>query len=215
MLHPRAIDFNATMAITTASPFEKALYVETVETVLCPMIIVGLMKRWAMKVKVFEHWLSGLSKLSRGQREIVNQRLNNTAARDAVVKQLEQDTEKACPGCGGSRLYRWGRSAGMQRFRCRDCGKTFNVLSGTTLAHLRYKERWLTYSQAMIEGASVRETAQRCDIDKTTSFRWRHRFLRIPASQKAPQLHGIAEADETFFRDSCKEIGRASCRERV
>jgi transposase-like protein len=164
-----------------------------------------------MKVKAFQRWLSGLRKLSRGQREAVKQDLHRAGKCDDVVMQLEQGMEKTCPRCASNHLYRWGRSAGLQRFRCRDCGKTFNVLSGTALARLRHKENWLTYSQAVIEGASVREAAARCDIDKTTSFRWRHRFLRAPANQKAKQLHGIAEADETFFRESFKghrQLGR-------
>jgi transposase-like protein len=145
-----------------------------------------------------------MSKLRRGQREVVIRQLNKTAGRDDVVKQLERSVEKTCPGCSGSHLYRWGKSAGLQRFRCRDCGKTFNVLSGTALARLQHKERWLTYSKTLIEGTSVRKAATRCGIDKTTSFRWRHRFLRAQANEKARPLHGIVEADETFFRESCK-----------
>jgi hypothetical protein len=32
-----------------------------------------------------------------------------------------------CPRCASARLYRWGKAAGLQRFRCRSCGRTFNV----------------------------------------------------------------------------------------
>src|SRR5918996_5011073 len=37
-----------------------------------------------------------------------------------------------------------------------------------------------------------------------TSFRWRHRLLSHPARTKALKLHGIAEADETYFPLSFK-----------
>src|SRR5918996_3211667 len=37
-----------------------------------------------------------------------------------------------------------------------------------------------------------------------TSFRWRHRLLSHPARGKALKLHGIAEADETYFPLSFK-----------
>jgi transposase-like protein len=92
----------------------------------------------------------------------------------------------------------------MQRFRCRQCSHTFTLLSGTPLARLRHKERWLLYSEALLEGLTVRQAARRCGIHKNTSFRWRHRFLRLPAETKAEHLQGIAEADETYFPYSCK-----------
>jgi hypothetical protein len=76
--------------------------------------------------------------------------------------------------------------------------------SGTPLARLRYKERWLTSSEALLDGLTVRAAARRCGVHKNTSFRWRHRFLQLPATTKAKHLQGIAEADETYFPDSCK-----------
>ena len=66
------------------------------------------------------------------------------------------------------------------------------------MAHLRKKDRWLDHARAMIEGKSLAKTAALCGIDPTTAFRWRHRFLRAPASDKPRGLRGIVEADETF-----------------
>ena len=48
----------------------------------------------------------------------------------------------------------------------------------------------------------VRASASVCGVDKKTSFRWRHRFLALPATVKASQ--GIVEANERFFPNSCK-----------
>jgi hypothetical protein len=72
------------------------------------------------------------------------------------------------------------------------------------LSRLRHRDRWLTYSDALIEGLTVRRAAHRCGIHKNTSFRWRHRFLQMSAQTKAQHLQGIAEADETYFPYSCK-----------
>jgi transposase-like protein len=48
----------------------------------------------------------------------------------------------------------------MQRYRGRQCGHTFTLLSGTPLVRLRYKKRWLTYSEALLEGLTVRQAAR-------------------------------------------------------
>jgi hypothetical protein len=76
------------------------------------------------------------------------------------------------------------------------------------MARLRKKEQWLAYAQAMLEGTSVAKAAQACGVDYTTAFRWRHRFLTAPATDKPRRFHGLVEADETFILESFK--GRRS-----
>ena len=55
------------------------------------------------------------------------------------------------------------------------------------MAGLHKKEEWLEHAGAMIEGASVAKTAERCNVHYTTAFRWRHRFLTSLSSDK-PQF---------------------------
>ena len=157
-----------------------------------------------MNTKSYREWLQGLERLTRNQRKSVLDQLNAVKFREAVIDELEQKQIQQCPHCQSERLGRWGRQSGLQRFRCRDCGKCFNALTGTPLARLRRKECWLDYSQALIEGLTVRKAAAHCGIAKTTSFRWRHRFLTNVAVLKASGLTGIVEADETYFPLSFK-----------
>src|ERR1700738_4506012 len=96
------------------------------------------------------------------------------------------------------------RSHVLLRFGCKSCGRTFNALTKTPMAHLRKKEKWLDHARAMIEGKSLAKTAALCGVHPTTAFRWRHRFLRAPASDKPRSLSGIVEADETFILESFK-----------
>ncbi|GAB3378746.1 hypothetical protein GCM10027317_22500 [Massilia agri] len=65
----------------------------------------------------------------------------------------------------------------MQRYRCRACNRTFNALSGTPLARLRFREKWLDFSKEMLDSRSVRAAAKAVEIHRNTSFHWRHRFL--------------------------------------
>jgi transposase-like protein len=54
---------------------------------------------------------------------------------------------QGCPHCAGREVVGWGRSDGLLRFRCKSCGRTFNALTKTPMAHLRKKERWLDHAQ--------------------------------------------------------------------
>jgi transposase-like protein len=49
----------------------------------------------------------------------------------------------------------------LQRYRCCACGRTFNDLTGTPLARLRLKSKWLAYSHVLLDSISVRKAADR------------------------------------------------------
>jgi transposase-like protein len=115
---------------------------------------------------------------------------------------------QGCPHCAGREIIAWGQANDLSRFRCKSCARTFNALTGTPMARLRKKDRWLGHAQAMIEGRSLLKTAELCGVHPSTAFRWRHRFLGSPAADKPRILTGIVEADETFVLESFK--GRRS-----
>ncbi len=175
-----------------------------------------------MKAEDFSAWLSGISGMSEAQRAEAVAALEKAAAGagrstktrgsrrgDALgTAGVERVAAQGCPHCAGREVVGWGRSDGLLRFRCKSCGRTFNALTKTPMAHLRKKEKWLDHARAMIEGKSLAKTAALCGVHPTTAFRWRHRFLRAPASDKPRGLRGIVEADETFILESFK--GRRS-----
>ncbi len=109
-----------------------------------------------------------------------------------------------CPHCGCEGARPWGRANGKPRYRCTGCRRTFNPVSGTPPAGLHCPDRWADQAQALIDRKTVAEAAGRCDIDCTTAFRWRHRFLSALNLDKPRQLSGIVEAGETFIRESFK-----------
>lgn len=111
---------------------------------------------------------------------------------------------RLCPHCCSWHVVRNGQARGLQRYKCRDCGKTFNALTGTPLARLRKREKWLDQTQALGDGLSITKAAERLQVARSTAFRWRHRFLSLPRGIKARELSGIVEADETCVLKSCK-----------
>jgi transposase-like protein len=111
---------------------------------------------------------------------------------------------KCCPRCGGARSHRCGHASGLQRWRCLACGRSYNALSGTRLAHLRKKEHWLDYLQCLLDSRTVRASAEAVQVHRTTSFRWRHRMVGGFTRERAARLAGVVEADETFLLESQK-----------
>ena len=104
-----------------------------------------------------------------------------------------------CPHCQGNSVIKWNKASGLQRYLCKPCGRTFNALTGTPLAQLHKRELWLGHAQALVEGISLRKVTDRLDVDLTTAFRWRHRFLKAPGEVRPTRLEGTVEADETYF----------------
>jgi len=157
-----------------------------------------------MKAPRFRKWFATLSSLNQPQRRQVLDALHPTAGLDQVVALIAQAREprRCCPRCGGERCHRHGFANDLQRFRCCDCGRTFNDLSGTPLARLRHKAKWLAYSQVLLDSLSVRKGADRVGVHRNTAFRWRHRFLAWVKLDRPASLNGIVEADETFLLES-------------
>jgi transposase-like protein len=123
----------------------------------------------------------------------------------SVTEAARQRVERAgCPHCASHSLQHWGHVSGLPRYRCKDCRRSFNALTGTPLARLRKKDRWAAQVEALTTGESVAKAAKRCGVAVSTAFRWRHRFLSAPAVDKPGQLSGIVEADETYIRESFK-----------
>src|SRR4051812_29553341 len=161
--------------------------------------------RWAMREADFEVLLHLVERLGGEQRAALGRALASASGEPEAVRLLEEAFAAAprCPHCAAARLQRWGHASGLRRYRCAACRKTFNALTGTSLARLRKKACWLRYGEALAAGMTLAKAAAHCGVHLTTSFRWRHRFLRAPAAAREA-LGGVVEADETFFRRSEK-----------
>jgi transposase-like protein len=113
-------------------------------------------------------------------------------------------TEASCPHCQSGHILRHGQANGLQRYRCRECRRTFNALSGTPLAGLHKREKWLGQAEALRDGRPLRAVAKELGIHVGTAHRWRHRFLTRAQTAMPERLTGIAEVDETMFLLSFK-----------
>lgn len=149
-------------------------------------------------------WIHQLRELSPRQRQAVIEQLHFPDEGQQVLSQINAVVSGACPHCAGEQVVRNGQANGLQRYKCRCCDKTFNALTGTSLARLRQRHKWWGQARVLDEGLSVHQAAERLQVSPSTAFRWRHRFLHAAHKAKPTQLSGIAEADETFILSSQK-----------
>ncbi len=155
-----------------------------------------------MHNKTFSRLLEQLKRLTPSQKETLQSTLHKTSEAERVSSVI--DIVNSCPYCTSKSFQKWGMRSGLQRYRCNQCHKTYNVLTGTPLARLRHKEVWLDFAQDLSKSKTIRESAKHCGVNKSTTFRWRHRMLNNPKRLIARHLHGIIEFDETYFLESHK-----------
>ncbi|MDO9226281.1 MAG: IS1595 family transposase [Pseudomonadota bacterium] len=147
-----------------------------------------------------------LRQLTPVQRKIVSAELASLDAQPASTVIIESRFAPAasCPHCESRRVIRHGHANGLQRYRCRECSKTFSALTGTPLCGLHKRGKWLDQAMALRDGLTLHQVADALCIHVSTAHRWRHRFLAQPQTVQPRVLTGIAEADETMFLLSFK-----------
>ena len=159
-----------------------------------------------MNTHEFKRLMGLLDTLSIDQRSQLALRLQSGGGERVVTQMIESRlaAHPCCLNCTSTQVVRNGHADGLQRYKCRACGKSFNALSGTPLARLRHREKWLMQASVLEAGLSVRCAAIEMGVHRTTAFRWRHRFLTLASSTRASALSGVAEADETYMLRSYK-----------
>src|ERR687885_1059359 len=119
-----------------------------------------------MREADFEVLLHLVERLSDEQRAALGRALASASGEPEAVRLIEEAFLAAprCPHCAATALQRWGYASGLRRYRCTACHKTFNALTGTSLARLRKKECWLAYGEALAAGMTLAEAAARCGV---------------------------------------------------
>jgi len=167
-----------------------------------------------MRQRELTRLLKSLGQLTHAQRQKVMAELGAGERQAASVAIVEGSVgvKPGCPHCASEHVVRNGAARGLQRYKCRDCRKTFNALTGTPLARLRMKGKWLGQTAVLRDGVTITKAAETLGVARSTAFRWRHRFLALPKTIQAKSLVGIAETDETYFLQSFKGLRKGLTR---
>ena len=160
-----------------------------------------------MAFKKFKNILHNVANLNYSQLKKLRHEVESNIAINQVGQAIadHEETISNCPHCNSHELSRWGMTKqGIQRFKCKLCCKTFNALADSPLYRMKKAEKWIEYTKLMWDGVSLRKSARALNITLRTSFRWRHIFIKAPASFHPSELKGVIEADETFLPESFK-----------
>jgi len=135
--------------------------------------------------------------------------INSTPADEKHIIDTKFADGLVCPHCGasGKGVYKRGKAAsGKQRFYCHHCNHSFSATTGSITYNSKLPfSVWKKYISCFMEGLSVRESAEQCQISVLTSWRLRHKICdSLNNIMNGISLSGIVEADETYFRVSYK-----------
>ncbi len=82
-----------------------------------------------------------------------------------------------CPSCASHSFRKHGKCLGIQRYRCKDCGRYFKETVNTPLHWIHNKQKMIWYTETMREHQTIRKAAVEIGISVNTSFCWRHKIL--------------------------------------
>ena len=88
-----------------------------------------------MKGEEFQTLVGQLGALSEGQRAALFKALSGATKPDEVICLIETqfDASPRCGHCGSALFKRWGVEAGLKRYKCKGCNRTFNALTARRL----------------------------------------------------------------------------------
>lgn len=99
-----------------------------------------------------------------------------------------------------------------QRYRCKNCTKTFTDVTNPPLHRTHKPDKWLHFIKCVIDGDTLRKAAEKLEVHYVTLFYWRHKLLSALKQMDFEHFTGIVEMDETYFVYS--EKGKRSIQER-
>ena len=114
-----------------------------------------------------------------------------------------------CPRCGSVTMVRKGHDRdGVQRWLCRDCGRTSREEPDTIITRSKLKPAvWMMYLECFVDCLSLRECAKRCKVSLRTAWLMRMRLIESLKRHLPKFLAGAGscvQLDETHLRESFK-----------
>ncbi len=151
-----------------------------------------------------------LSDMGALERQQAIESLREVIYEDAYIQSRPTSSDMAaCPRCGSVAVVRKGHDHdGVQRWLCRDCGRTFRDEPDTIITRSKLKPAvWMLYLECFVDCLPLRECAKRCRVSLRTSWLMRMRLIESLKRHLPKFLAGAGstvQLDETYLRESFK-----------
>lgn len=158
----------------------------------------------------FEEMLADIDKLSDEQVSQLMAALEVKRTGSQIIKDnIKEDdgTPMACPHCGSISIKKHGKIDGRQRYKCKDCGKTFCETSQTLIHHSRLAPaQWKGLLLGMVQNLPLQAIADTIGTSVPTVWHNRHKVcLALEEIYKEQsEFIDIAECDEFYIPVSFK-----------
>ena len=141
----------------------------------------------------FCRFLKHLSTLSEEQKSVVFARIQGCSSRQGLPKlfqRLEKNFSVHPQGghCHSEHASRYGYQHQRQRYKCKDCRRMFNALTGSPLSYLKRPAALDQYLECMTTSMTLRPAARTCAISLDASFHMRHRIMQPLQGDQADVL---------------------------
>jgi len=156
-----------------------------------------------------EELIEGFKHLTQEQQhEVVNEFYKHLLQGEIGISTIKEESNRLlgekCPHCKSKSYVANGRLKGVQRYKCKECGKFFSETTGTALEGLHKRDKFSKYLWCMFMGYSIRKCASESGISIPTSFNWRHKILRSLSDIPDNDFRFVCESDDIFFLHSEK-----------
>ena len=110
-----------------------------------------------MKTTEFKGLIEQLGELTDVQRTALMAALNSKGSANEAIALIETRfaAAPACGHCKSERFGTWGWASGLRRYKCKECKRTFNALTGTPLAWVVQTWSWRAGFVALAAGAAT------------------------------------------------------------
>ncbi|HUM50367.1 MAG TPA: IS1595 family transposase [Chitinophagales bacterium] len=133
------------------------------------------------------------------QKELLKQLQLEVVDENKILAQRQLKPIADCPHCDSTNIIKFGQYNGANRYRCKNCGKTFNDLTGTSVSCIKKKKSWLKSIELMLQSKSIRDAAKELKVSTKTVFDWRHKVLVSLENIFTKEFKGIVEMDDIFL----------------
>lgn len=124
-------------------------------------------------------------------------------------KLVSKERKLECPSCHSIKVLKNGKDKnGTQRYKCKDCGKNFNILENTLFFSSKINiKAWYAFLECILNGTSVKAACMTAKISDVTGSSWMKKiFKALNSYQDNILLDKTIYIDETFVHEDASKI---------